>query len=55
MKMPNRDQAIIDEEKVVKVRNQISHDRPRGTYIILSAWMIRTGELFPRLVTAYVE
>ena len=28
---------------------------PRGTHIILSVWMIRTGENDPRLVTAYVE
>jgi hypothetical protein len=28
---------------------------PQGTRIILSVWMIRTGEADPRLVTAYVE
>jgi hypothetical protein len=28
---------------------------PRGTRIILSIWMIRSGETQPRLVTAYVE
>ena len=27
----------------------------RKSYIILSIWMIRTGETDPRLVTAYVE
>ncbi len=28
---------------------------PRGTYTILSVWMIRSGEADPRLVTAYIE
>ncbi|HET6251555.1 MAG TPA: hypothetical protein VFE47_27975 [Tepidisphaeraceae bacterium] len=28
---------------------------PRGTYTILSVWIIETGHLEPRLVTAYIE
>ncbi|HUB27162.1 MAG TPA: hypothetical protein VL992_17175 [Tepidisphaeraceae bacterium] len=28
---------------------------PKGSYTILSVWMIRSGESQPRLVTAYLE
>jgi hypothetical protein len=28
---------------------------PRGTYIMLSVWMVETGQSIPRLVTAFVE
>ena len=28
---------------------------PRGTYSVLSVWLIRTGETRPRLITAMIE
>jgi hypothetical protein len=110
MKLPNGEQAIIDEEKIVnylldplhregrhhaelfkrligidrsswgqlrdalraaahdgeavagrksdfgtKYEIKFSMTGPLGTRIIFSVWMIRSGELQPRLVTAYVE
>jgi len=39
----------------VKYELRFSMTGPRGTFTIMSIWMIRTGEIFARLVTAYVE
>lgn len=38
-----------------KFEIRFSMTGPRGSYTILSIWMIRRGEVEPRLVTAYIE
>lgn len=43
MRIPGGDRAVVDEGKL------------RGSYTVLSVWIIPTGDDTPYLVTAYVE
>ncbi|MEX1223145.1 MAG: DUF6883 domain-containing protein [Pirellulales bacterium] len=50
------DGAVIGEKDEFGQRYQIDFDlsTPKGKAIVRSAWIIRSGEVFPRLVSCFI-
>jgi hypothetical protein len=49
--------AILGEGSVYGTKYEVRFPMtgPRGTYTVLSVWMVAEGTDFPRLVTAFIE